>query len=267
MKKLTLILVSLILTMAMCGSAFALDTQQEGTGESGTAITSLLVPKDIVLFNTTTQDIYEPNITYTYTLETQNPGTGTIITDKNSVTGTVKTGVAGLVTIQGANGSGATGTAGTAASLVFGDDTSAGSDTNTEGASVTSSSKVATRNITVAFNTNVLKTGDPLAYPADAAGIYRFKITDTTTAAALTAAGIERDSSYDPVRYLDVYVFVVHLESSFSRRLETAVHYVYPEIVSVNDVLSQWKGAKVVVFDIIQRLVEIRVLFKCFHNN
>ena len=206
MKKLTLILVSLILTMAMCGSAFALDTQQEGTGESGTAITSLLVPKDIVLFNTTTQDIYEPNITYTYTLETQNPGTGTIITDKNSVTGTVKTGVAGLVTIQGANGSGATGTAGTAASLVFGDDTSAGSDTNTEGASVTSSSKVATRNITVAFNTNVLKTGDPLAYPADAAGIYRFKITDTTTAAALTAAGIERDSSYDPVRYLDVYV-------------------------------------------------------------
>lgn len=206
MKKLTLIMVAILLTIAMCGSAFALDTQQDGTGESGTTISTLLVPKDIVLFNTTAQDIYEPNITYTYTLATQNPGTGTTVTDKNSMTATVKTGVAGLVTIQGANGSGASGTAGTSASLVFGDDTSAGSDTNTEGATVTSSSNVATRDITVAFNPAALKTGDPLSYPTDAAGIYRFKLTDTTTAAALTAAGIERDPDYDPVRYMDVYV-------------------------------------------------------------
>ena len=114
MKKLISVLLAALLVLAMCGSAFALDTEQEGTGESGTAITSLLIPKDIVLFNSTSQSIYEPNITFTYTLENQNPS-GAVITDKNSVTGTVKTGVSGLVTIQGANGSGATGTAGTSA--------------------------------------------------------------------------------------------------------------------------------------------------------
>ena len=65
---------------------------------------------------------------------------------------------------------------------------------------------MANRNITAAFNTNALKTGDPAAFPADAAGIYRYKITDTTAASALTAAGIDRNASYDPVRYLDVYV-------------------------------------------------------------
>lgn len=205
MKKLISVLLAALLVLAMCGSAFALDTEQEGTGESGTAITSLLIPKDIVLFNSTSQSIYEPNITFTYTLENQNPS-GAVITDKNSVTGTVKTGVSGLVTIQGANGSGATGTAGTSASLTFGDDTSAGSATNAEGATVTTSSSKATRNITAAFNTSALMTGEPAAYPANAAGIYRYKITDTTTAAALAAAGIARDAEYDPVRYLDVYV-------------------------------------------------------------
>lgn len=206
MKKLIASLVALTLLLSVSIGAYALDTKQEGTGTSGTAITTLAVPKDVVLFNSTSQDIYEPNITFTYTLEVQNPGSSTIVTDKNSVTGTVKTGVAGLVTIQGANGSGAYGTAGTSASLVFGDDSSAASDTNAEGATVTTSSEKATRNLTVAFNPTVLRTGDPAAYPADAAGIYRFKITDTTAASALTAAGIERDSSYDPVRYLDVYV-------------------------------------------------------------
>lgn len=206
MKKLITSLVVLTLLLTMFACAFALDTEQEGTGTSGTAITTLAVQKEIVLFNTTSQDIYEPNITFTYTLEVQNPGSTTNVTDKNSVTGTVKTGVAGLVTIQGANGSGTYGTAGTSASLVFGDDTSAASDTNAEGSTVTTSSEKATRNLTVAFNPSALRTGEPAAYPDSAAGIYRFKITDTTAASALTAAGIARNASYDPVRYLDVYV-------------------------------------------------------------
>ena len=212
MKKIGLLVVVFALVLSLCGSAFALDTKQEGQGTSGTAITTITIPKDVVLFNTTAQNIYEPNITFTYSLETQDPGANTIITDKNAITGTVKQGVAGMVTIQGANGSGATGTAGTAASLVFGDDSSAGSQTNLHDATVTTSSKVATRDITVRFDPTVLQvtTGEGsdavTAYPANAAGIYRYKITDTTAASALTAAGIERDEDYDPIRYLDVYV-------------------------------------------------------------
>ncbi len=206
MKKIGLLVVVFALVLSLCGSAFALDTKQEGQGTSGTAITTITIPKDVVLFNTTAQAIYEPNITFTYTLETQDPGANTIITDKNAITGTVKQGVAGMVTIQGANGSGVTGTAGTAASPVFGDDSSAGSQTNLHDATVTTSSKVATRNITVRFDPTVLQvtTGEGsnavTAYPANAAGIYRYKITDTTAASALTAAGVERDEDYDEIR-------------------------------------------------------------------
>ena len=196
LTKLTALLLA-ILMVALAGTAYAVDTNQEGTGTSGTAITEVELTKDIVLFNTTSEDIYEPNITYTYTLAVQNPDSATI-TDKNGVTGTVKTGVAGLVTIQGSNGSGYTGTAGTSASLVFGDDSSAGSATNAEGSTVSSASKTASRNLKLAFN--------PSATGLTEAGIYRYVITDTTAAANLTAAGIVRSSDYDPVRYLDVYV-------------------------------------------------------------
>ena len=110
MKKLLALIVTIAMVFCLCFPALALDTKQEGNGQSGTAITSILIPKDIVLFNTTSQDIYEPNITFTYTLENQNPSNA-IVTVKNSVTVTVKTGVSGLVTIQGANGSGPYGTA------------------------------------------------------------------------------------------------------------------------------------------------------------
>ena len=203
MKKIGAILLA-IMMIAMVGTAWALDTEDEGVGTSGTAITSFTIPKDIVLFNTDTQNIYEPNITFTYSLVTQNPDTSTTITDKNGVTGTVKTGVEGLVKILGTSGSASTSTA----SLQFGTDTSAASATYKEGTAVTPNTKrVATRNLTVSFDTTVLGTGDPVIYPSGAAGIYRFKITDTTPEANLTAAGIERDATkYDEERYLDVYV-------------------------------------------------------------
>ena len=200
LKKLMAIALVIVMVAAMGANVFALDTDEVGVGTSGTAITQVEVPKEIVLFNTAESAIYEPNITYTYTLAPQNPSSATI-TDANGMTGTVKTGVNGLVTIQGSNGSGYTGSASTSgASLVFGDDAYANlSDTNLEGATVTTSSEVASRNLKLAFDTSVLSG-------SDAAGIYRFKITDTTTAAALTAAGIARDADYDADRYLDVYV-------------------------------------------------------------
>jgi len=203
MKKLVSLILA-IMMIAAVGAAFATSVEDEGTGTSGTAITEVAITKEIVLFNTTTQQIYEPNIKYTYSLATQNPNSPTV-TDKNSMTATVKTGVAGLVKIQGSNKDGYIGTAGTSASLVFGDDNSTKKATVVEGTIITTSNKkVAVRNLKLSFDVTALKSGD--SYPATSAGIYRYKITDDTTAATLTAAGVARNSSYDPVRYLDVYV-------------------------------------------------------------
>ena len=196
-------LVLAVMMIAAAGTAWALTTEDEGTGTSETAITTFTIHKDIVLFNTDEELIYEPNITFTYSLATQNPGTSTTIKDKNNVTGTVKTGVEGLVKIQGTTGGAST----SSASLQFGNDTSAASETYKEGTAVTrSTKKVATRDLTVSFDTTVLRTPNTDTYPSYAAGIYRFKITDTTDTAALTAAGIRRNENYDEERYLDVYV-------------------------------------------------------------
>lgn len=40
----------------------------------------------------------------------------------------------------------------------------------------------------------------------DAAGIYRYKLTDSTTQSAIEDAAVVRSSSYDPTRWVDVYV-------------------------------------------------------------
>ncbi len=91
------------LAAALAVPAFAatatLNTEDEGVGTSGTPITEVAITKEVVLFNTATEDIYEPNITYTYGISVQNPDTAEI-TDKNNMTCKVKTGVEGLVKVQ-----------------------------------------------------------------------------------------------------------------------------------------------------------------------
>jgi hypothetical protein len=200
-------IVLVIMMIAMSTSAMALDTNEEGTGASGTALTEFVISKEIVLFNTAGEPIYEPNINYIYGIAVQDPSSATI-TDKYGMTGTVKTGVSGLVKIQGSDKTGYTGTAGVAdVTLVFGDDNSTKKPTVNEGTTITKdNAETAVRNMKLTFDTTVLGSGNPISYPSSAAGIYRFKITDKTTDAALTAAGIARNSNYDKERYLDVYV-------------------------------------------------------------
>ena len=206
LKKIGAIVLA-VMMIAAAGTAWALSTEDEGRGTSGTALTEFVISKEIVLFNTAGEEIYEPNITYTYSIAVQNPSSATI-TDKNGMTGTVKTGVSGLVKIQGSNKEGYTGTAGvTNVDLVFGDDNSTKKPTVNEGTTITKdNARTAVRNMKLTFDTTVLRSGDPVSYPSSAAGIYRFKITDETLPAALAAAGIARNTDYDENRYLDVYV-------------------------------------------------------------
>lgn len=205
MKKLLALLTAAVMMIAAGGTVYAeLPIEDEGAGGTGTALTYYEIPKDIVLFNTTGNNIYEPNIIYTYKIENANPQNATI-KDKNNITETVKKGVTGLVKIQGSDKTGYIGQAGTGnVNLVF-DAAFTLKATNNEGSQVTTESYVTTRKLKLVFDVTALKNSEG-QYPTDAAGIYRYKLSDITPAADLTSAGIMRNNKYDKVRYLDVYV-------------------------------------------------------------
>ncbi|MBQ8122866.1 MAG: hypothetical protein IJ170_06100 [Ruminococcus sp.] len=210
---------SVIMTSVIAASAFSASAATTPNSGNDAAVihsitpansTSFTVTKDIILFNVDGSKIYEPNVNYTYSIAGATVNDGTTVkgltldaTDDadETVTVAVRSGsdAPSVVTIQGANGSGVAGDPGTTATLVFGDDTSHNSNTNTEDADITTTNEnTAERALTV----NI----DATKFPADSpAGIYRYVITDTTTAATLTAAGIERNADYDTARYLDVY--------------------------------------------------------------
>ena len=205
MKKLLALLTATVMMIATGSVSYAeVPIEDEGAGGTGTALTYYEIPKDIVLFNTTGTSIYEPNIIYTYKIENANPQNATI-KDKNNITETVKKGVTGLVKIQGSDKTGYIGQAGTGnVNLVF-DAAFTLKATNNEGSHVTTESHVTTRKLKLVFDVTALKNSEG-QYPADAAGIYRYKLSDITPAADLTSAGIRRNNQYDKVRYLDIYV-------------------------------------------------------------
>ena len=166
------------------------------------------INKDIVLFNEEALNIFEPNITYTYTVAPASVDAGTTITGLTAddedgdatVTVAVRAGVAGGVTIKGATDAAAGGTA----NLVFGNDTGHAKETNAEATSIdVDVAKTTDRALTVTINQAAFNAAG--LDPKPTAGVYRYTITDTTPAAELTGAGIVRDADYNPVRYLDVY--------------------------------------------------------------
>ena len=209
---------SVIMTSVIAASAFSASAATTPNSGNDAAVihsitpansTSFTVTKDIILFNVDGSNIYEPNVNYTYSIAGATVNDGTTVkgltletTDPadETVTVAVRSGslASSVVTIRGANGSGVAGDAGETATLVFGDD-GHNKTTNTEGANITTTNEnTAERALTV----NI----DATKFPADSpAGIYRYVITDTTTPATLTAAGIERNANYDTARYLDVY--------------------------------------------------------------
>ena len=216
MKKTAAFAASVLMTAALAAQASAATTK---TPTSGTAPAQIItaaetadftIPKDILLFNVDSENIYEPNIAYTYTVAAAEVAAGTTVTGKTLdttddedkvVSVAVRGGVAGVVTIKGADGSGPAGEAGASAKLTFGDTdatfaSNAESDDGT--AAITKDSNKATRALTVYIDASKFAA-------TDTAGIYRYIISDTTDAADLTKAGVERSSDYDAVRYLDVY--------------------------------------------------------------
>lgn len=232
LKKLGAILLALTMLFALNATAFAAQTETVDYAKDvdpEVTITSnqITIHKDIVVYNTDEEQIFEPNVTYKYTLSNQNPGTPpALITDDpaiitydndatKAVTAAVKQGVTGGVKLS----SDYTTTASTDSALLkFGQEsteTTAATATNLESVlpidsstgTETSGLKKITRNLTV--------TIDPTAFKIDnvlTPGVYRYKITETAAEASypLSESGVTRTSAYAAnhydVLYLDVYL-------------------------------------------------------------
>ena len=127
-KRVGVLALAAVMTMGMSASVWATNTEPDagaasiqtnetGNGQSGSALGNIDIPVHIVVFNTATLPIYEPNVTYTFSLATQDPN-GATVTDANGSTTTVKKGIDGGVTIVGNSGTASS----SGATLVFGGD-------------------------------------------------------------------------------------------------------------------------------------------------
>ena len=209
-RKIGAFLMSAMMALSIAGQAFAVTTPTSGGTQDvppakHLSSNSFTIEKDIVLFNVDQSQIYEPNVTYSYSIAPATVAAGTTVTgliDEDNATDVataqVRSGVAGGVKLTG-NASGAT--PGATAQIVFGSGANRLESTNDEGAAVTESSAHVDENLTITIDPAVIYNSGN-----NQAGIYRYVLTDTTTAATLTAAGIERNSDYNPTLYLDVYM-------------------------------------------------------------
>lgn len=146
-----------------------------GSGVVNSTDTQLTVPKGVTFINADAVTSYGPGITFTYTVAPATVTEGAMtVTDADGNSTTVHAGPASGLTLA-------------SASLAF-----PASETFTTSAAGTE----ATKNIVL--NVDLTKFSR--------AGVYRYVLTDTTTTAALYAAGITRDDNYDTTRFIDVFV-------------------------------------------------------------
>ncbi len=157
-----------------------------GNGAVSTTSDEVSIPKGITVFNYTgataqANTVYGPVVTYKYKVEAADTKYGTAdaytVSDAAGHTVTVRPGVAdGVVFKDGVD------------TVVFNNDVAA--ITNAD------SGVQIEKSVTLKLDLTKFKS----------AGVYRYKITDVTTDAVLTAAGMSRINDYNKVRYLDVYI-------------------------------------------------------------
>lgn len=161
-----------VLAMLVTASAGVMADVAIGQGTATSSDTTVTIPKGITVINPESINVYSPAITYTYSLE---PAAA-------AECGTVPT-TNGSRTVQPGESTGATLNT---TSLAFASQEVPASPAGVE----------MTQNLSVTINLTAFSQP----------GIYRYKITDTTTDATLHAAGLERSADYDTIRFLDVYI-------------------------------------------------------------
>lgn len=174
LRKVASIFIATAMVAAMGVSAFAAEMPQTGI-EEGTPVgedvgNSITLYKGIMPYNSDNSEINAPTISYNFTIAAGEADKEII--DAAGVKVKTKAGVTGGVTIDSSTCAWTN------------------NDTMTPGT-------LSTKPFTITFANGVFTS----------AGVYRYVITDTTTAATLAAAGVTRDTNnYDGTRYLDVYV-------------------------------------------------------------
>lgn len=187
LRKLTACAVAAAMVLGMTvsvGAETAIGANGTATVAGGTTDT-ITIKKDVQVFNTSGHVIYSPKITFTYSVEPVTGLTDTTVTDGQGNKAVVRDGVAGVVSVK--------------TNPDFGSDTGLhATSTDKTVTDETDAESIAKITKDIELNVNIAGITVP--------GIYRYKIKDTTTSAALTAAGISRPSGYNTDRYLDVYV-------------------------------------------------------------
>ena len=140
--------------------------------------TTVTIGKDLVIYNDGYNQSYSPNITYSYSIAPITSADGLSVTDSTGKQMEVKVGDADAVV-------NATATVAFTSQLM--QEHTADQNYLAEGLR---------GDITFAFDITKF----------DAPGIYRYVVTDTTSAATLVHASIVRPSDYEDTKYLDVYV-------------------------------------------------------------
>jgi len=188
LRKISALVLALVMVLAMNIPALAATNGDVYTDDSLTAVdtTNNTIPmtKSIIMFNINGSQVYEPNITYTYSVApvTETNLLGTITDDGEynddvPVTVKVNAGVTGAVYFTDTN-----------KTIAFSSNNTIVT-TEANGVEVEKSTKISVT---------------PSAFTH--AGVYRYKITETDNSAAVTAAGMVRGSEYSSERYLDVYI-------------------------------------------------------------
>ena len=162
--------VGIIMTMAFSASVFAASFDN-GTNVT-TTDTQITMAKKINVVNPDVTSIKGPGITYDFNVAPATVASGTQVTD-GTTTATVHAGPQ--------DGLGVT------------------TNPSFPASSAVTASSAGTDN-----SSNLVMDVDLSKFSS--AGIYRYVLTDDTTAASLTAAGITRSASYDATRYIDVYI-------------------------------------------------------------
>lgn len=139
---------------------------------------AVTLKKQIVFKNPDNEQVRLPNIDLTYSIRAASPDESTTVTDISGNTVTIRPGVIDAVSAE--------------------DRTQTISLTDSTYANTSAAGTAAdVGEITFAFS-------DPAKFTQP--GVYRYIISDTTSKAALAAAGIDRDDDYVDSRSLDVYV-------------------------------------------------------------
>lgn len=196
-KKIAAFTAATLITAALAVPVFADPADTPITFDDPEASVSFDLSKEIIVFNTDGSKIFEPNVTYTYSVAPV-ASTKATITDTKKTTDTkddivvkVKPGIADTVSLASDG------------KIIFGSDDDAAATVETTAESVyteglDTNDAIQTISGSVGVTISAEKFEDP--------GVYRYVITDTTTDATLDAAGIDRSTDYEEELYLDVYV-------------------------------------------------------------